>query len=40
MADGFRNNKSFIAGEIWAGYSFHAVFAVLGTWLLLRAVGA
>lgn len=40
VADGFRKKTSWFTGEMWAAYSFHAVFAVLGFWLLQRAVGA
>ena len=38
--DGFRAKKSFLAKDMLFGYGFHGTFAVLGTWLLLRAVGA
>jgi len=40
VTDGFRQRKSFLTGDIWSGYAFHAVFGVLGVWLIMRAVGA
>lgn len=40
VTDGFRQRKSFLAPAMWGGYAFHAGFAALGMWLLLRAAGA
>lgn len=38
--DGFRRRASFVAPAMVGPYAFHAVFGVLGVWLMFRAVGA
>jgi hypothetical protein len=40
VADGFRRRASFLAPVMLAPYAFHAGFAVLGLWLMMRAVSA
>jgi hypothetical protein len=40
MTDVFRHKSSWRDGKILGGYLFHAVFAVLAMWLLLKAVAA
>jgi hypothetical protein len=40
MADVLRGKSSWRSGKIMGGYMFHAVFAVLALWMLMKAVAA
>jgi hypothetical protein len=40
MADVFRGKSGWRSGKVVGGYLFHAVFAVLALWMLMKAVAA